>query len=220
MNDKVNDYISNANRWQEEIRQLRNLLLDCGLIEEFKWRTPCYSFQGNNVVLIGSFKEYCTLSFFKGILLQDTNNVLSKPGKNSQAVRYFKFNSLSQIQEQQAIIKNYIYEAIELEKTGLKVVFKSNTELELVEELQLVLDKNIELKKAFEALTPGRQRAYNLYFSSPKQSNTRKTRIDKYIPRILEGKGFHDCVCGLSKKMPACDGSHKFIHDENKYIFQ
>jgi uncharacterized protein YdeI (YjbR/CyaY-like superfamily) len=216
MNPKVDDFISNAKKWQPEIEQLRMVLLDCGLTEEFKWRTPCYSFQGNNVVLIGSFKEYCALSFFKGTLLQDSNEILSKPGENSQAVRFFKFTNLQEIQELKPIIKNYIYEAIEIEKAGLKVIFKSNTELELVEELQIALDKNPSLKTAFKALTPGRQRAYNLYFSAPKQSKTREARIENYIPRILNGKGFNDCICGLSKKMPNCDGSHKYIRGENK----
>lgn len=198
------------------MEQLRLLLLDCGLTEEFKWRNPCYSFQGNNVVLIGSFKEYCALSFFKGTLLQDSNGLLSKPGENSQAVRFFKFTNLEEIIEQKSIIKAYIYEAIEIEKAGLKVIFKSNTELELVAELQIALDKNPSLKIAFKALTPGRQRAYNLYFSAAKQSKTRETRIENYIPRILNGKGINDCTCGLSKKMPNCDGSHKYIRAENK----
>ena len=216
MNAKVDDYIFNAKKWQSEIKQLRELLLDCGLTEEFKWRTPCYSFKGKNVVLIGSFKEYCALSFFKGTLLQDSNGILSKPGENSQAIRFFKFRNLEEIIDQKSIIKAYVYEAIEIEKAGLKVNFKSNTELELVKELQLALDKNPSLKTAFEALTPGRQRAYNIYFSGSKQSKTRETRIEKYTERILAGKGFNDCVCGLSKKMPNCDGSHKYIREENK----
>jgi uncharacterized protein YdeI (YjbR/CyaY-like superfamily) len=175
MNPKVDDFISNAKKWQPEIEQLRLLLLDCGLTEEFKWRTPCYTFQGNNVVLIGSFKEFCTLSFFKGTLLQDSNGLLNKPGENSQAMRFFKFTNLQEITEQQSIIKAYIYEAIEIEKAGLKVIFKSNTDLELVEELQIALDKNSDLKTAFQALTPGRQRAYNLYFSAPNNPKLGKT---------------------------------------------
>lgn len=211
MNPKVDDFISEAKKWQAEIKQLRTLLLDGGLTEEFKWRTPCYSFQGNNVVIIGCFKNYCTLSFFKGALLQDSHKVLSKPGENSQAVRFFKFTNLEEITEQKPTIKAYMYEAIEIEKAGLKVPFKNNTELEWVAELQMALDKNPALKTAFSALTPGRQRAYNLYFSEAKQPKTRETRIEKYIQRILDGKGFNDCICGLSKKMPGCDGSHKFI---------
>ncbi|UQD56358.1 DUF1801 domain-containing protein [Flavobacterium sp. K5-23] len=214
MNLKVDDFISNAKKWQPEMKQLRQWLLDCGLTEEFKWKTPCYSFQGNNVVLIGSFKTFCALSFFKGTLLQDTNGILSKPGENSQAVRFFKFTNLLEIQEMQTIIKNYVYEAIEIEKAGLKVQFKSNTELELVEELQNALAKYPSLKTAFEALTTGRQRGYNLYFSGSKQSKTRENRIEKHIPRILDGKGINDCTCGFSKKMPSCDGSHKYIRVE------
>ena len=211
MNPKVDDFISEATKWQAEIKQLRTLLLDGGLTEEFKWRTPCYSFQGNNVVIIGCFKNYCTLSFFKGALLQDSHKVLSKPGENSQAVRFFKFTNLEEITEQKPTIKAYIFEAIEIEKAGLKVAFKSNTELEWVAELQMALDKNPALKTAFNALTPGRQRAYNLYFSEAKQPKTRETRIEKYTQRILDRKGINDCICGLSKKMPGCDGSHKFI---------
>jgi uncharacterized protein YdeI (YjbR/CyaY-like superfamily) len=214
MNPKVDAFINNTTKWQSEIKQLRLFLLDCGLTEEFKWRNPCYTFQGNNVVLIGSFAAFCTLSFFKGTLLQDSNGILTKPGENSQAVRFFKFTNLEQIIEQQSIIKAYIYEAIEIEKAGLKVIFNSNTELELVEELQVALDKNPALKTAFQALTPGRQRAYNLYFSVAKQSKTRETRIEKYTQRILNGKGINDCICGLSKKMPSCDGSHKYIRAE------
>ncbi len=211
MNPKVDDYIGNLKNWQTEIALLRTIVLDCGLTEEFKWRTPCYSFQGKNIVLLGSFKEYCAISFLKGSLLQDANGILSKPGENSQAVRLIRFTDWEEILKIKPIMKNYIHEAIELEKAGLKVNFKSNTELELVAELQKTLAENPVLKSAFEALTPGRQRAYNLYFSASKQSKTRETRIEKYIPRILDGKGINDCICGLSKKMPNCDGSHKYI---------
>ena len=216
MNPKVDEFISSATKWQPEIKQLRLLLLDCGLTEEFKWRMPCYCFKGNNIVLIGSFKEFCTLSIFKGILLQDSNGILSKPGENSQSMRFFKFTNLEEITDNQSIINAYIYEAIEIEKAGLKVIFKSNTELELVEELQIAFDKNPDLKTAFNALTPGRQRAYNLHFSEAKQSKTRETRIEKYTQRIMNGKGINDCICGMSKKMPSCDGSHKYIREENK----
>ena len=211
MNTKVDAFVNNAKKWQTEIIQLRTLLLECGLTEEFKWRNPCYSFQGKNIVLIGSFAAFCSLSFFKGTLLQDSNELLSKPGENSQSMRFFKFTNLEEILEQQSIIKAYIYEAIEIEKAGLKVIFKSNSELELVEELQAALDKNSSLKTAFQALTPGRQRGYNIYFSASKQSKTRETRIEKYTQRILDGNGINDCTCGLSKKMPNCDGSHKYI---------
>jgi len=149
-------------------------------------------------------------------LSQDSNGLLSKPGENSQAVRVLKFTNFQKIIKQKSTINSYIYEDIELEEADLKVIFKSNTALELVTELQTALDKNPSLKTAFKALTPGRQRAYNLYFSAAKQSKTRETRIENYIPRILNGKGFNDCICGLSKKMPTCDGSHKYIRGENK----
>lgn len=214
MNAKVDAFIENAKKWQAEIIQLRTIVLDCGLTEEFKWRNPCYTYKGNNILLIGCFKESITLSFFKGTLLQDSNGFLTSPGENSQSMRFFKFRNLQEIQEQQPIIKNYIYEAIEIEKAGLKVILRDNSQLELVEELQDALDKNPDLKTAFEALTPGRQRGYNLYFSAPKQSKTRESRIESYTPRILDGKGFHDCVCGLSKKGSTCDGSHKYIQTE------
>lgn len=216
MNPKVDEFISSATKWQPEIKQLQLLLLDCGLTEEFKWRTPCYRFQENNVVLIGSFKEYCALNFFKGTLLQDSNKILSIPGENSQAIRFFKFTNLEEIIAQKDTIKAYVYEAIAIEKAGLKINLKSNTELELVEELQNILAQNPALKTAFQTLTPGRQRAYNLYFSAPKQSKTREIRIEKYTQRILNGNGINDCTCGLSKKMPNCDGSHKYIPGENK----
>ena len=216
MNTKVDEYLNNSKIWQQEMEQLRKLLLDCGLTEEFKWRTPCYCFQGKNVVLIASFKGFCALSFLKGSLLQDPNNLLVSPGENSQSVRFFKFTNLQEIKDQKTILKSYVFEAIEIEKSGLKVNLKSNTELELDPELEKALTSNPNLKKAFEALTPGRQRGYNLYISSSKNSKTRVARIEKYVARILEGKGIHDCVCGLSKKMPSCDGSHKYICKETK----
>lgn len=216
MNPKVDTFIINAQKWQQEMEQLRKLLLDCELTEEFKWRTPCYCFQGKNVVLIASFRGFCALSFLKGSLLQDPNSLLVPPGENSQSVRFFKFTSLKEIKNQKTILQNYVFAAIEIEKSGLKVDLKSNTELELVPELEKALASNPDLKRAFVALTPGRQRGYNLYISSSKNSKTRVARIEKYIPRILDCKGIHDCVCGLSKKMPSCDGSHKYIRKETK----
>lgn len=211
MNSKVDLYINKLKNWREETEQLRRIILDCGLTEEFKWRVPCYTFNNNNVVIIGVFKEYCTLSFFKGVLLKDTNGILVAPGENSQSVRMIKFTAVQEIVKMETIIKPYIYEAIEVERAGLKVEFNEKTELKFSEELITKFDKNPALKNAFEALTPGRQRAYNLYFSAPKQSKTRESRIEKYMQRILDGKGINDCVCGLSKRMPSCDGSHKYI---------
>lgn len=211
MHPKVDEYIAKSEKWQEEMQLLRSYLLDCGLTEELKWRVPCYTFQNTNVIIIGNFKESCTLSFLKGVLMLDSEGILVLPGENSQSVRFAKFTSLKEIADQEVTIKAYIYEAIEIEKAGLKVVLKKNTELELVDELKQVLAENSDLKTAFEALTPGRQRAYNIYIEAAKQSKTRFTRIESYTQRILNGKGINDCVCGMSKKMPGCDGSHKYI---------
>jgi uncharacterized protein YdeI (YjbR/CyaY-like superfamily) len=163
----------------------------------------------SNVALIGSFKEFVSLSFFKGVLLADSENILHKPGENSQTVRMFKFTSASEIIQQEKTIKAYIYEAIEVEKTGVKVPLSKATELIFPDELLAKFEKNSAFKEAFSTLTPGRQRGYNLFFSDSKQSNTRIARIEKYEERILKGIGINDCVCGLSKRMPRCDGSHK-----------
>lgn len=212
MNPKVDEYLTKTKKWQKELEKLRMIILDCDLTEEFKWDVPCYMFEKNNIILLGAFKEYCALSFFKGALLKDDNAILSKPGENTQAIRIIRFKNIQEIIDIENILKTYIYEAIEVEKSGLKVTLKKNTEIIFIEELQNKLDENLELKTAFEALTPGRQRAYNMYFSEPKQSKTRESRIEKYIQRIINGKGLNDCVCGLSKKMPSCDGSHKYIN--------
>ncbi|MEK7432810.1 MAG: DUF1801 domain-containing protein [Cyanobacteriota bacterium] len=212
MNPKVDEYLTKTKKWQKELEKLRMIILDCDLTEELKWDVPCYMFEKNNIILLGAFKEYCALSFFKGALLKDENAILSKPGENTQAVRIIRFKNIQEIIDIENILKTYIYEAIEVEKLGLKVTLKKNTEIIFIEELQNKLDENQELKTAFEALTPGRQRAYNMYFSEPKQSKTRESRIEKSIQRIINGKGLNDCVCGLSKKMPSCDGSHKYIN--------
>lgn len=210
MNVTVDDFISNATQWQSETAQLRTICLDCQLEESIKWKKPCYSFQGNNIVLIQGFKEYCALLFFKGAMLQDAQGLLSKQGENSQSARIIRITSVNEIAEQAATIKAYIYEAIEVEKAGLAVTFKSNTELVFPTELLEILDADPIFKTAFESLTPGRQRAYNMFFSEPKQSKTKISRIENSKHKILQGKGMNDCVCGLSKKMPYCDGSHKY----------
>lgn len=212
MNNKhqtVEEYITNSNKWKVEMEILQSYLLDCGLNEALKWGVPCYMHNKSNVVLIGSFKEFVSLSFFKGVLLADSENLLHKPGENSQAVRMFKFTSASEIIQQEKTIKSYIYEAIEVEKTGVKVPLSKATDLTLPEELLTKFEKNSAFKEAFFTLTPRRQRGYNLFFSDSKQSNTRIARIEKYEERILKGIGINDCVCGLSKRMPRCDGSHK-----------
>lgn len=191
-NSKIDEYISKAKRWKEEYVALRELLLQSELKEELKWYAPCYTLNNANLIMIGGFKEHITLSFFNGALLKDPYGVLVKPGENSQAVRMFKFTSVEQIQKNEAIIKEYIQESIDAEKAGLKVDFKEKTELQYVKELQDKIDSDGEFKKAFEALTPGRRRAYNLFFSAPKQSITRVQRIEKLTSKILEGKGFSE----------------------------
>ncbi|GAA3945386.1 YdeI/OmpD-associated family protein [Chitinophaga oryziterrae] len=192
MNPKVDFYFSKNEKWQKELEQLRKIVLDCGLTEELKWGVPCYTFQNSNIVLIHVFKEYCALLFFKGALLNDANGILIQQTKNTQAARQIRFTNAREIVEMKAILKAYIYEAIEVEKVGLKVNLKTTAELTIPEEFQNKLDKTPALKTAFDALTPGRQRGYILYFSAPKQSKTRESRVEKYTKQILNGKGLDD----------------------------
>jgi uncharacterized protein YdeI (YjbR/CyaY-like superfamily) len=192
MNPKVDVYLSKAKKWQEEFEKLRMIILDCQLTEELKWGKPCYTFQKSNIIVIIGFKEYCALLFFKGALLNDANGILIKPGENTQAGRQIRFTNVQEIVEMETILKAYIYEAIEVEKAGLKLNFKKNTELIIPEEFQNKLNEIPALKTAFDALTPGRQRAYNLYFSTPKQSKTRESRVEKCMQQILNGKGLID----------------------------
>jgi len=192
MNPKVDFYFDKAEKWQAEYEKLRMIVLDCQLTEELKWGCPCYTFQKANIVLIHGFKEYCALLFFKGALLQDANGILIRQTENVQAGRQIRFTNVREIIELEATLKAYIYEAIEVEKAGLKVSFKKATEYIIPDEFQLKLDEIPALKTAFEALTPGRQRAYIYYFSQPKQSKTRESRVGKYIPQILNGKGLDD----------------------------
>jgi uncharacterized protein YdeI (YjbR/CyaY-like superfamily) len=180
-----------VHNWPNELKQLRILVLDCGLTEELKWGVPCYTHQNKNILLVSAFKDYCAISFFKGSLLNDEHGLLVKPGENSQASRYIKFTDVQQIVKLEAVLKAYIFEAIEVEKAGLKVEFKKEPE-PLPEELEKILNEDPLLKSAFESLTPGRQRGYILYFSQPKKSDTRISRIKKYIPMILNGVGLHD----------------------------
>lgn len=192
LNPKVDAFLSRAKNWQEEFEKLRSIVLDCELTEEFKWMHPCYTYDDKNVVLIHGFKEYCALLFHKGALLKDENGILIQQTENVQAARQIRFTNLQQIIEMEAIIKAYIYEAVDVEKSGLEVEFKKNTEYIVPEEFQIKLDEIPELKTAFEELTPGRQRAYLLFFAAPKQSKTRVSRVEKYIPQILDGKGLKD----------------------------
>ena len=192
MNPKVDWYFSKANKWQEEIEKLRTIVLDCGLTEKLKWGVPCYTLQESNIVLIHVFKEYCALLFFKGALLNNANGILIQQTKNVQAARQIRFTNVGEIIKLKHVLNAYIYEAIEVEKAGLKVDFKKTTELNIPAEFQKKLDKSLALKTAFHKLTPGRQRAYILYFSAPKQSTTRESRIEKYMKQILKGKGLND----------------------------
>lgn len=192
MNPKVDFYFSKASKWQEELEHLRSIALDCQLTEELKWGTPCYMHQKKNIVLIHDFKEYCAFLFFKGALMKDTEGILIQQSENVQAARQIRFTDLKEIVALKSILKAYIYEAIEIEKAGLKVELKKTSEFPLSEEFQKQLDKDLKLKKAFEALTPGRQRAYLLHFSQPKQAKTREARVEKSISQILDGKGLND----------------------------
>lgn len=203
MNPKVDFYFSKAKKWQEEIKKLRTIVLapmaiGGGLSEELKWGVPCYTFpalaggQKSNIVLIHVFKEYCALLFFKGVLLKDTKGILVQQTENVQSARQIRFTHVREIVKMERILKTYIYEAIEVEKAGLKVPLKKATEFTIPEEFQKKLDKNPALKTAFKALTPGRQRAYILYFAAAKQSKTRESRVEKYKQQILSGKGLDD----------------------------
>ncbi len=182
---KVNFYL-------EPMEHLRSMLLETELQEDYKWSQPCYTLNGKNVIILSALKDYCCLAFFKGVLLKDVHQLLVAPGANSQSDRQLRFTTTEQVIEQQEIIREYIAEAIALEKSGAKVELKGKDALVFPEELLILFDKNLRFKTAFEALTPGRQRGYNLHFSAPKQSKTRTSRIEKCIPKIMEGKGFHD----------------------------
>jgi len=192
MNIKVDFFFDKAKKWQKEYEKLRTLILDCGLTEELKWGCPCYTFENRNIVLIHGFKEYCAILFFKGTLLNDANGILIQQTENVQVARQIRFTSVREIIKMQPILKAYIYEAIEVEKAGLKVKLKKTSDFKIPEEFQNKLDKMPALKKAFNTLTPGRQRAYIFYFSQPKQSKTRESRVEKYIQQILNGKGLDD----------------------------
>ena len=198
MNPKVDFYFSKAKKWQEELEKLRMIILDCGLTEELKWGVPCYSFpatagrQKSNIVLIHVFKEYFAILFFKGALLKDANRMLIQQTKNVQAARQIRFTNIREIVKMKNSLKAYIYEAIEVEKAGLKVNLKKTTEFTIAEEFQKKLDEIPALKTAFDALTPGRQRGYMLHFSAPKQSKTRESRVEKCMQSILKGKGLND----------------------------
>lgn len=189
-NAKVDALVSRATSWQDEIQKLRSILLDCGLDEELKWGKPCYTFEGKNVAVIQPFKNHCSLMFFKGVLIRDTHDLLRSQGSNTQSAMRLEFTDKDQINK--AVVKDYVKRAIDVEKAGLKVDFKARQELEYPEELTRILNKDKKLSEAFHALTPGRRRGYVLHFTGAKQSKTRTARIERCIPRILEGKGLND----------------------------
>lgn len=191
-NPKVDEYLNKAKKWKEESEKLREIVLSCNLTEDYKWMHPCYTLENKNIVIIHGFKEYCALLFHKGALLKDKQGILIQQTENVQAARQIRFTNLQQIVDMETILKEYILEAIEVEKAGLKVELKKNTEYAVPEEFQTKLDENPALKMAFEALTPGRQRAYLFYFSQPKQSKTRVSRVEKSTQQILDGKGLND----------------------------
>ncbi|MDQ1167621.1 YdeI family protein [Flavobacterium sp. SORGH_AS_0622] len=191
-NSKVDFYFEKEEKWKAELEQLRAIVLNCHLAEELKWGVPCYTFEKSNIVLIHAFKDYCALLFFKGALMKDPDKILIQQTENVQAARQVRFTNLKEIESKKEVLIQYIYEAAEIEKAGLKVELKKVSEFEIAQEFQVKLDSDPDLKKAFYALTPGRQRAYLLHFSQPKQSKTREGRVEKNIPNILIGKGLND----------------------------
>jgi uncharacterized protein YdeI (YjbR/CyaY-like superfamily) len=192
MNPRVDVFFREAEQWQDEFRKLRTIILDCGLTEELKWGKPCYSFQGNNVVLIHGFKDYCAILFMKGALLKDARGILVQQTENVQAARQIRFTQVREIVKLASVLKAYIKEAIEVEKAGLEVTYKKTSEFKMPEEFQKKLNENSALRTAFEALTPGRQRGYLLYFSAARQSKTREARVEKCMDLIFDGVGLND----------------------------
>lgn len=192
MNPKVDAFLAGEKKWQEEFKKLRQIILDCDLTEELKWGQPCYTLDGKNIVLIHGFKEYCALLFMKGVLLKDTKAILIQQTENVQAARQIRFTNVQEIAKMEKVLKSYVKEAIEIEKAGLKVELKKTADFEVPEEFQRKLDELPALRTAFEALTPGRQKAYLYHFAQPKQSKTRESRVEKYIPKILDGMGLDD----------------------------
>jgi len=209
MNEKVDDFFAGLTQWQKELSRLREIILDCHLEERFKWRHPCYTYKNKNIVLIHGFKDFSALLFFKGVLLKDPKKILIQQTENVQYGRQIRFNNMEEINLLETTIKNYIKEAVEVEKSGQKIPVKKVSDFDVPTELALQFAEDASFETAFKNLTPGRQKGYLLHFSKPKQSITRLSRIEKCKKRILKGKGLNDCVCGLSKRLPSCDGSHK-----------
>ena len=192
MNPKVDWFFNKVQKWQAEYAKLRDIILDCDLVEELKWGQPCYTFEKKNIVLIHGFKDYCALLFFKGALLKDTRGILIQQTENVQSARQIRFTNVKEITKMERVLKAYIYEAVKTEEAGLKVEYKKTSDFKIPEEFQIKLEQKPALKRAFYALTPGRQRAYLFYFGSAKQSKTREARIQKYTKQILKGKGLDD----------------------------
>lgn len=211
MHPDVEEFFSRQDNWRDELIELRRIALESGLTEEFKWRSPCYTLDGSNVVILASLKACCTIGFFKGVLLTDPDNILDKPGDNSRAARVVRCTSVDQIRKLEPALKACLEEAIAAERAGLKVDTSNAAPPEFPRELHDAFAADPDLEPAFSALTPGRQRAFLLQFNSAKQAKTRAARIEKAKPRILAGKGPNDCICGLTNRPPGCDGSHKVL---------
>ena len=211
MHPEVDQLIEKETNWKQEIMLLREIVNESALTEDYKWKQACYTYHGSNVVIIGSFKSSCVLSFLKGVLLKDEAQLLQFPGENSQSAKLLRFTSKEDIIRLKPQILSYIREAIALEEMGAKVDTSATPAQPIPDELNLIFDNDQSFRHAFESLTAGRQRAYLMFFNAAKQSATRTDRILKFRPRILDGKGMNDCICGLSKKMPGCDGSHKAL---------
>ena len=214
MNEDINKYLNGLEKWKLELKKLREIILDCGLKEEFKWMHPCYTDNGKNIVLIHEFKDYCAILFHKGALLKDPENILVQQTENVQSARQIRFTDLPEIEEFEPTIKKYIEEAIGIEKSGKKVEKKKTSDFNVPIELEQIFSENADFEKAFNNLTAGRQRGYLLHFDKPKQSKTKISRIEKNMERIKDGYGLNDCTCGLSKRKPNCDGSHKQLETE------
>ncbi len=216
MNPEVTKKYESETRWKQEMKLLREIVLESWLEEELKWNQACYTLNGKNVLIVSSFKPHCALNFIKWSLIQDTENLLTKPWEHTQGGRQMRFTDIQEIQDNVQFIKKYIQESIEIEKSGKEIEFTKLSELEVPDELKEFFDNDPEFKIAFESLTLWRQKAYLMFIGAAKQSSTRTDRIKKYLPRILAWKWMHDCVCGHSQKMPSCDGSHKNFPDSRQ----
>lgn len=212
-NSEVDIFFEEQEKWKQELFLLRKIVLISGLSETLKWRTACYTDQGKNIALLGSTKSFCSLSFLKGVLLKDKQNLLTKPGENSQSARYLAFQSVSEIREKEGLILRYLEEAKTVERSGKTINRLQVIEEDYPEVLRQVLAEDHEFKNAFESLTEGRKRGYLIFINAAKQEETKRNRLAKYRERILSGKGINDCVCGHSKRMPNCDGSHKYYEE-------